>query len=83
MRCSSWDLHGADELLMVGWATSLCRYITEWNNGCEGASASEASRCGKYLERRGAGSGNNITDNEVKEEKEIIEYHIHPSILRN
>ena len=53
LRCSSWDLHGADELLMVGWATSLCRYITEWNNGCEGASASVASRCGKYLERRG------------------------------
>ena len=41
-------------------------------------------------ERRGAGSGNNITDNEVEkcpsileEEKEIIEYHIHPSIPRN
>ena len=53
-RCSSWDLHGADFELRVGWSTSLCRYITEWKGGGgeEGEEGSSASRGGKYLERR-------------------------------
>ena len=64
-RCSSWDLHGADFELRVGWSTSLCRYITEWKGGGggEGEEGSSASCCGKYLERRER-SGN-TTDNEA------------------